>query len=97
MLFHYSNSLNRSQRASERFGSPAAGFRYLVPGPVKPYVVRGVGSSPAFQRAIETKLAYEQISLQYVFVLSAAKQEAERKRIEAELAAEWELHQICLR
>ncbi|MGA7901931.1 MAG: hypothetical protein WCA06_04775 [Terrimicrobiaceae bacterium] len=60
-------------------------------------MVRGVGSSPAFQRAIETKLAYEQISLQYVFVLSAAKQEAERKRIEAELAAEWELHQICLR
>lgn len=47
-------------------------------------MVRGVEIPPALQRAIETKLAQEQNSLQYVFVLSAAKQEAERKRIEAE-------------
>jgi regulator of protease activity HflC (stomatin/prohibitin superfamily) len=47
-------------------------------------MVRGVGIPSALQRAIETKLGQEQISLQYAFVLSAAKQEAERKRIEAE-------------
>jgi prohibitin 1 len=47
-------------------------------------MVRGVDIPPALQRAIETKLAHQQRSLQYVFVLSAAKQEAERKRIEAE-------------
>jgi regulator of protease activity HflC (stomatin/prohibitin superfamily) len=47
-------------------------------------MVRGVGIPAALQRAIETKLSQEQIALQYVFVLSAAKQEAERKRIEAE-------------
>ena len=47
-------------------------------------MVRGVEIPSALQSAIETKLAYQQRSLQYVFVLSAAKQEAERKRIEAE-------------
>jgi regulator of protease activity HflC (stomatin/prohibitin superfamily) len=47
-------------------------------------MVRRVEIPLALQRAIETKLAHQQIALQYVFVLSAAKQEAERKRIEAE-------------
>jgi regulator of protease activity HflC (stomatin/prohibitin superfamily) len=47
-------------------------------------MVRGVEIPPALQRAIETKLAQQQNSLQFVFVLSAARQEAERKRIEAE-------------
>ena len=47
-------------------------------------MVRGVEIPSALQRAIETKLAHQQISQQFVFVLSAAKQEAERKRIEAE-------------
>ena len=47
-------------------------------------MVRGVEIPTALQGAIETKLAYQQRSLQYVFVISAAKQEAERKRIEAE-------------
>jgi regulator of protease activity HflC (stomatin/prohibitin superfamily) len=46
-------------------------------------MVRGVTIPPAMQSAIETKLAQEQIALQYVFVLSAARQEADRKRIEA--------------
>jgi regulator of protease activity HflC (stomatin/prohibitin superfamily) len=47
-------------------------------------MVRGVEIPSALQRAIEEKLAQEQNSLQYVFVISAARQEAERKRIEAE-------------
>ena len=47
-------------------------------------MVRGVEIPSALQRAIETKLAHQQRSLQYLFVLSAARQEAERKRIEAE-------------
>ena len=47
-------------------------------------MVRGVEIPSALQSAIETKLAHQQKSLQYVFVLSAARQEAERKRIEAE-------------
>jgi prohibitin 1 len=47
-------------------------------------MVRGVEIPPALQRAIEMKLAQEQNSLQFVFVLSAARQEAERKRIEAQ-------------
>ncbi|HEY5741879.1 MAG TPA: prohibitin family protein [Terrimicrobiaceae bacterium] len=47
-------------------------------------MVRGVEIPPALQSAIETKLAHQQKSLQYLFVLSAARQEAERKRIEAE-------------
>lgn len=47
-------------------------------------MVRSVEIPLALQRAIETKLAHQQRSLQYVFVLSAAKQEAERKRIEAQ-------------
>jgi prohibitin 1 len=47
-------------------------------------MVRGVEIPSALQGAIETKLGQQQRSLQYVYVLSAAKQEAERKRIEAE-------------
>jgi prohibitin 1 len=47
-------------------------------------MVRGVEIPSALQHAIEGKLAQEQNSLQYVFVLSASRQEAERKRIEAE-------------
>lgn len=46
-------------------------------------MVRGVAIPTALQQAIETKLGHEQRALQYVFVLSAARQEAERKRIEA--------------
>ena len=47
-------------------------------------MVRGVEIPSALQRAIETKLGHQQKSQQFVFVLSAARQEAERKRIEAE-------------
>jgi regulator of protease activity HflC (stomatin/prohibitin superfamily) len=47
-------------------------------------MVRGVEIPLALQRAIETKLAHQQIAEQYVFVLKAARQEAARKRIEAE-------------
>jgi len=47
-------------------------------------MIRGVEIPPAFQHAIEMKLASQQTSLQYDFVISAARKEAERKRIEAE-------------
>ena len=46
-------------------------------------MVRGVEIPSALRRAIETKLTQQQIAQQFVFVLSAARQEAERKRIEA--------------
>jgi regulator of protease activity HflC (stomatin/prohibitin superfamily) len=47
-------------------------------------MIRGVEIPPTLQQAIETKLASQQNSLQYDFVISAARKEAERKRIEAE-------------
>jgi regulator of protease activity HflC (stomatin/prohibitin superfamily) len=46
--------------------------------------IRGIEIPPALKLAIESKLAQQQNSLQYDFVIIAAKKEAERKRIEAE-------------
>ena len=76
----YTTSPSVLEEAFDRVVEEMAGT-YTV---VDAIMVRGVEIPSALQRAIETKLAHEQRSLQYVFVLSAAKQEAERKRIEAQ-------------
>jgi regulator of protease activity HflC (stomatin/prohibitin superfamily) len=46
--------------------------------------IRGIEIPPALKVAIEAKLAQRQNSLQYDFVIIAARKEAERKRIEAQ-------------
>jgi regulator of protease activity HflC (stomatin/prohibitin superfamily) len=76
----YTTSPSVLEEAIDRIIEELTG-KYIV---VDTIMIRGVAIPAALQRAIEEKLAHQQNSLQYTFVLSSEKQEAERKRIEAE-------------
>src|ERR1700747_2712600 len=76
----YTTSLSVLEEAVDRVIEDLAGT-YIQ---VDTISIRGIEIPPALKLAIESKLAQQQNSLQYDFIIIAAKKEAERKRIEAE-------------
>jgi regulator of protease activity HflC (stomatin/prohibitin superfamily) len=76
----YTTSVSVLEEALDRVIEDLAGT-YIVVDTIN---IRGVEIPAALKLAIESKLAQQQNSLQYDYVIIAAKKEAERKRIEAE-------------
>jgi regulator of protease activity HflC (stomatin/prohibitin superfamily) len=76
----YSTNVNILQKAVVRTVQEISG-KYIE---IDDILITDIGIPDEIKRAIEAKLAQQQNSLQYDYVLSVSRKEAERKRIEAE-------------